>query len=247
MEPRNTEQHSQVTARVEGGESLPVETVDLPGAEGDVRASAGATVTVISTAQQLRNSKNPNNEETIRVRVKPGQDFFFEGDLVKEGDEFDMPLSIARRSGQAVEYLEPLPVATVIRGIPNLELMADHEQVEALEAELKRLEEGADSVRRRLEAARERVNARVQVQQQAEARRVAQLQTDGGQPQQVVQPVRMQPTAPNTSTPAYTPGTPGAPGTTAVPPRPTEPGPGAGGVQSEAGTTGAPGSTRIKR
>ena len=104
--------------------------------------------------------KNPLGEETIKVRVRPGIEFFHMGDLVREGDEFDMPISQARA---ASAYIDEVAADGVLRSVPSdlqktatqikrasLVGMARHERIGTLEDEKKQLEARLEQVNKQL-------------------------------------------------------------------------------------------------
>lgn len=193
----------EVTARnADTGEAVDVQR---PGHTGTVLTGGGAVNA--GAAASTVNPKNPLNEETIRVRVNNGVEFFFQGDLVKEGDEFDMPISMARAAAQYISQigkdgkLQAVPGENqAVGNIPraNLAGMARHERIGALEAELTALDARKADVQKRLEHEKT----------QADAEKKA---------------------AALNKPPALAPGVQGGHGNVAQPPRPGEPG---GGIKT---------------
>ncbi len=195
----------KVTANIEGsGESRPVTEV--------VHGEGGSPV--IPQNQPMNqpgadNVKNPLGEETIRVRVKPGMSFSFQGDPVREGDEFDMPISMARNAAMYIDKIESdgtvrsVPTALQI-GVPraNLAGLARHERVSELDRELKQLDERRAQVTKQLE------HEHAEIEKTKRSEPVATVGTG----------------VPATDAQAFPPGTPGGHGNTAVPPRSGEPG-----------------------
>jgi hypothetical protein len=144
--PRVTDQHG-----AEQPDDLHVERGDrILGADERPQPRAGTSMLPADVPSNPdEDVKNPLSEEVIKVRVKPGVEFFFQGDPVKEGDEFDMPVSMARNAAMYVDHvtadgLRAIPHASQRIGeIPraNLAGRPRHERIGALEDELKQLDE----------------------------------------------------------------------------------------------------------
>lgn len=169
-----------------------------------VTDEAGAPVEVQELERPVDQSgaidKNPLKEQTIRVRVRPGIEFYHMGDLVKDGDEIDMAISQARAAAHLVmqvaddgELKSVPPQAPQAGSVPraNLSGLARHERIEALQKEEAELSKRLDAVR----AQREHEDNAVEINS----------------------------VGPASPSKAYPPGTTGAPGNTAVPPREQEP------------------------
>jgi hypothetical protein len=204
------------------------EHVDL--GTGAVRQGGTVTQPANQTRRQEVDPKNPLSEPTIRVRVRPGVEFFHQGELVREGDEFDMAESIAvnaalyvdeiapdgsLRAVQKKDVWQPKPLARAeLAGRPA------HERIGALETELKALDERRKEVEARLQWEKDLVE-----KQQREAAEAAQAAK-----QQAAQP-QQEPARPASGEPA----------------RAANLGPQGTGDQATTGTTARPGEVRDPR
>lgn len=141
-------------------------------------APAGArTGTVMQPANQPMRQpgedvSNPLGEKTIRVRVRPGAEFyaqFANGELVREGEEYDAPISMARAASIYLEEITPEGTTRAIPheqqqigGMPERAQLAGrpaHERVTALEEEKARLEERLKSVDEQLSFERKKAES----------------------------------------------------------------------------------------
>lgn len=187
------------------------------------------------------NPKNPLNEPEINVRVRPGVEFFHQGDLVKSGDEFPMAYSIARAASMYVDQVMPdgsirqVPhEQQQIENVPraNMAGMARHERIDVLEQEEKALTARLDTVRGQLAHERRAQDAALQRAGDGPEGGVQAAGVSGPHPGPLpgAPPVETVNAPPRPAdSPAYVPGTAGAPGTTAVPARPGEPATGPAG------------------
>ncbi|HEY8410198.1 MAG TPA: hypothetical protein VIK76_02305 [Pyrinomonadaceae bacterium] len=199
---------NEVNATNEQGEPVTVPVQDVAresGSTGAVSASGGAVRETIEPDR--RNIENPLDEETIKVRVRQGMSFYNQLQLRKGGDEFDIPISLARAAAMYVDQVMP---DGTLRSVPheaqvtsvspgqNFAGMATHERVEALSVQLASIDQQRSEVEKQLQIERKKLDEEIEKQKAA-----AKVPAES---------------------PAFTPGTSGAPGTTAVPPRPGEPG-----------------------
>lgn len=141
--------------RVSGGDKV---IGDVPPQHVD----GGTTMIPANQPQQQPGDdlKNPLGESTIRVRVRPGVEFYHQGDLVREGDEFAMPISMARAASAYIDDIssgEPKSVPHENQRIGGMPTRADvagrprHERISALEDEKKRLEVRLEEVSKQLD------------------------------------------------------------------------------------------------
>jgi hypothetical protein len=111
---------------------------------------------------------NPLGEQTIRVKVREGVEFRNQGVLRKSGDEFDMPISMARAASLYVDQVTEKGLRSVpheqqqinVSGqTTNFAGMARHERIGALEGEEKDLNARLEQVRSQLEHERRALEA----------------------------------------------------------------------------------------
>jgi hypothetical protein len=118
----------------------------------------------VASVQPGDDIRNPLGEPTIRVRIRPGVEFypqFAGGEKVRENEEYDVPISMARA---ASVYLDEIADDGTLRAVPheqqriggmppraNTAGRPAHERVGELEAELKRLDERRADVQKQLD------------------------------------------------------------------------------------------------
>lgn len=127
-----------------------------PGDAPNRRTPQGGTILQPANVASNRpgdDVSNPLQEEKIRVRVRDGCEFFAQfanGDLVKPGEEYDVPISMARAASMFLDDISsgqpksiPHQQQRLDADVPRAELAGRprHERIGELEAEIKRLDE----------------------------------------------------------------------------------------------------------
>lgn len=111
-----------------------------------VREESPITGVVDAPQAVVEDISNPLGEPTIRVKVRPGVEFFNQGVLRANEEEFDMPVSMARHASMYVRAVQPdgstgsVPPAAVDVTKANIAGRPRHERIGELQSEIDRLE-----------------------------------------------------------------------------------------------------------